>query len=198
MNTSILGQLIYTDRTSWDEVFRVWKLAEGSDPEWQRFAREEKGYESWDAWRGEQAAAIHAERREWVLYDIPKPNTTIPHFLMGPFQGWQKHYPREEAHTHSFADLVVDHTDWVRSHDGIQARASHFPEQTQFIGIYAVEEDRIILFEGHHRAAAIALRVYEGNPISFSSPPTIALTTMNAADVALVRSLLPGVAKGEV
>ncbi len=97
MNISLLAQLTYIDSTPWDDVFRVWKHAEGSDPEWQRFAREEKGYESWDAWRGAEASAIQADTREWTLYDIPKPNIVIPQFLMGPFQGWQKPYPQDST-----------------------------------------------------------------------------------------------------
>lgn len=180
----------YRQGTDWNDVFFRWKQEEGSDPVWQKFAKEEKGWDSWDEWRGYQANLIGAKEREWSIYEIQKPNETIPEFLLGPYNGWQKHYPLEEAHTHTVADLVRDHTAWVKENVGVQARAAQFPQQAQMIGVYAEDEDRIILYEGHHRAAAIALRVFEGDPIVFETNLTIAITNMSSEDVKNFRNTL--------
>lgn len=52
----IMSSLKFMRDVSWDEVFAEWKAHEGADPVWQAFAREEKGWESWEAWRTHQAA----------------------------------------------------------------------------------------------------------------------------------------------
>ncbi|PIR75025.1 MAG: hypothetical protein COU34_04970, partial [Candidatus Magasanikbacteria bacterium CG10_big_fil_rev_8_21_14_0_10_43_9] len=183
----MIKNLVHKSKITWTGIFASWQSHEGQDPAWQALARE-KGWESWAAWRENQADAIDAEKREWHIYEITHPNETIPTFLMGPFRGWQRHYPKEEAHTHSVADLVHDHTGWVQENARVHLLQDHFPERTQFIGVYAEEEDAIILFEGHHRAAAVALQVHDGDPLSFFTPPTIALTEMTAEKIRHLRS----------
>jgi len=111
------------------------------------------------------------------LYEIMEPNEVVPQFIMGPFKGWQKHYPEEE-NQHTFADLVHDQPEWVLKNAGIKARRADFPQPTQFIGVYIEETKQIVLYEGHHRSAAVALAVSEGKPIDFNQNPTIAITSM--------------------
>lgn len=173
---------------SWPEVFAVWKANEGADPVWQEFAREEKGWGTWEEWRSHQAAQFGAGEREWKIYEVMDPNRSVPEFRLGPFQGWQKHY--EEKNVHTFADLVRDHTEWVRGNVGVRSRLEHFPQGTQFIGLYLEAEDAVVLYEGHHRAAAIALAVYDGKPLKFSRHPTIALTVLSGDDALLLETML--------
>lgn len=191
------SQLLYTNPASWTDIFDTWESQEGSDPVWQRFAKEEKGWDFWRAWREHQASYIDAQQLSWQMYTIRDPNTFFPNVLMGPYKGWQSQYPESEYHIHTFQDLVRDHLSWVESNPGIRARAEHIPMDTQYIGIYAVDEDAIILYEGHHRAAAITLRMYRGNPIVFTSLPKMALTTMDADQVAHFRSQISFSAKAE-
>ena len=157
-------------------MFSVWKAHEGADPVWQEFAKKEKGWGSWEEWRSNQSEFINAQDREWKLYEIRCPNELIPKFRIGPFNGWQKHFEKKNVYT--FEDLVQRKTEWVLNNIGVQARRNNFPKSTQFIGFYLEDDDVVVLFEGHHRAAAVALAAYEKNPIQFEINPTIALTIL--------------------
>lgn len=173
----MLQQLRFVKEVNWKEVFAVWRAAEGTDPVWQEFARREKGWDSWEAWRGYQAELFGAGEREWKLYEIVSPGEVVPKFRMGPFQGWQKHF--EEKNVDTFENLVREKTDWVAENIGVRSRLEQFPEPTQFIGVYLEDENVIVLYEGHHRAAAITLAAYQGKPIVFHTNPTIALTSVS-------------------
>jgi hypothetical protein len=173
--------------TSWGAVFRVWEEHEGSDPVWQEYAKKE-GWESWRAWREHLSSQFGARDRRWKLYEVSDPAQVIPKFLMGPFRGWQNHY--EEKNIHTFVELVRDHTDWVADNIGVRTRKTDFPVDTQFIGVYIKDEGRIVLYEGHHRAAAIALAAHEGSSISFTTNPVIAITEMGTEDTKQFRGLL--------
>ncbi len=184
----MLTQLRFIKLVAWDDVFSVWKANEGSDPVWQEFATKEKGFDSWEAWRGHQTSLFRAPEREWKLYELSDPNLLVPTFRIGPFQGWQKHF--EEKNVHTFEDLVRDHRVWVQENVGVKARREQFPGGTQFIGLYFEDSGAIVLYEGHHRAAAIALAIAEGNPIVFTKPPTIALASIPGDGSTLLRHLL--------
>lgn len=173
---------------TWEEVFAVWKAHEGADPVWQEFARKEKGWDSWAQWRSYQASHFEAATRTWMLYEIENPNELIPKFRLGPFHGWQKHY--EEKNIYTFEDLVRDHYEWVSQNIGVRSRMKAFPQNTQCIGLYIEQDDTIVLYEGHHRAAAVALAVHDGTPISFQTNPTIALTSIQGDARALLDRLL--------
>jgi len=184
----MLNQLKYLNIVSWQEVFDVWKSNEGADPVWQAFAKNEKGWDTWEQWRGYQASILGADEREWKLYEILDPNQVVLKFLIGPFPGWQKHF--EEKNTHTFEYLVSDKTEWVKENIGIKTRREHFPQQTQFIGLYLEDKQKIVMYEGHHRSAAISLAVFENDPIVFTSNPTIALTTITGDSSKLLDHLL--------
>ncbi len=155
---------------------------------WQNFATQEKGWESWEAWRGHQASLFEAEKRQWRLYEISSPNETIPRFRIGPFAGWQKHF--EEKNVNTFEDLVREHMDWVSGNIGVRSRVDHFPQPTQFIGVYLEQDNVVVLYEGHHRAAAVAFAMHQGKPIEFRINPTIALTSVQGNASELLASLL--------
>ncbi|MBI2475451.1 hypothetical protein HYV69_03450 [Candidatus Uhrbacteria bacterium] len=184
----MLNQLKYINDVSWQEVFNVWKANEGSDPVWQAFAKNEKGWDTWEQWRGYQASILGATKLEWKLYEIFNPNQIVPKFLIGPFPGWQKHF--EEKNVHTFEYLVSKKTEWVKENIGIKTRREHFPRSAQFIGLYLEDKNKIVMYEGHHRAAAISLAVFENNPIVFESNPTIALTTITGDSSKLLDHLL--------
>ncbi len=172
-----MKNLTLLKNSNWDDVFATWQAHEGQDPVWQAFAVNEKGWASWEEWRQYQATQIKAQERAWGIYAIEDPLHTIPEFRMGPFRGWQNNYPEEEKNTHTFADVVSGKREWVANNIGIQSRMKEFPQDTQFIGIYVEDVDQVILFEGHHRAAAVALSVHDKQPLVLGEP-TIALTSV--------------------
>ena len=174
---------------SWEEVFAVWKAHEGEDPVWQQFAVQEKGWESWELWRRTHSEKINAKEKQWKLYEIENANDTIPQFRMGPFQGWQKHY--EDKLVHTFADLDRDHAEWVAGNVGVKDRLANFPQGTQFIGMHLEDDDAVMLYEGHHRAAAVARAAHSDyQSIKFYTNPVIAMTTISKEEMPLLQEML--------
>lgn len=80
--------------------------------------------------------------------------------------------------------------DWVNSNGKIQQIKNNFPDQTQFIGIHFKDSGRFAIFEGSHRAAAIAQAKAEGGPIIFKNNPTIAVTEFTEEEAELLRRKL--------
>ena len=173
--------------TTWERVFEVWKNAEGSDPNWQRVAKE-KGFESWEAWRRNSLSPLEPETREWEVYKIDDVMNTVPKFRVGPYPTWQNLFTKKNVHT--FADLVTTQPEWVAHNRGVQSRANHFPESTQFIGVYLEDENVVVLIEGHHRATAVALAVAQGTPVQVNQKPTIALATMSGDEKTALEKIL--------
>ena len=172
-------ELRFLKNVSWGDVFRVWKSQEGSAPSWREVARE-KGWSSWEAWRGNQAEKFGCSEKEWKLYEILKPNEIIPKFRVGPFKVWQADF--QEKNKHTFEDFARTATEKLRKNGGVARMPGNFPFESQMIGIFFERTNEIILFEGHHRAAAVALAVHDGKPIDFSALPKIALASVGVAE----------------
>jgi hypothetical protein len=184
-----MNGITHTKKTSWQEVFEIWKSQEGSDPVWQRFATEEKGWDSWEAWRQYQFGWYgDIANWNWEFCTIDEPNILVPQFRIGPYRGWQQHF--DEPFVHTFADLIDVAGDWVRSNIGVQARLRQFPQGTQFIGLYIEQSDTIVLMEGHHRSAAVALAVADDDPIVFTTLPTIALARYIGDEIPMLERVL--------
>lgn len=184
--------LTFKQDTTWDKVFATWKAAEGAYPHWQALAQS-RGYESWEAYRTERSEELTLQTHDWRIYMIDDPNRLLPQTILGPYTAWQAHFNKKIVHT--FQDLIEQQLDWVVANDGIQRAKQEFPKESQFIGLYLESRDQIVLYEGHHRAAAITLALYEGAPLSFDTLPTMALTVFSKEDEAL---LLPSLEKSRV
>jgi len=182
------GKLKYLRDISWDEIFENWYKREGSRKEWQKFATEVKGWPDWRSWRKSAADFIDADKREWKLYEIENPNEFIPKCLIGPWKNWQNNF--EEKNKHTFEDLIKMHPHWVNDNGKIQQIKNDFPDKNEFIGIYFQNSDRFVIFEGSHRAAAIAQAVAERNPINFKTNPIIAVTEFSEEEAELLRKKL--------
>jgi hypothetical protein len=167
----------YIRDITWDEVFQRWYEREGTREEWQKFAQEVKGWPDWKSWRSFSADHFGAKNRSWKLYEIKNPNEVIPKLIIGPWQGWQKHF--KEKNVHTFEYLVRNCREWVEKNGKVTQIKNSFPEKTEFIGILIKKTDEMILFEGSHRAAAVALAQEIGKPIQFKNGPTIAITEVS-------------------
>ena len=165
---------------SWEEVFENWYKREGTREEWQKVATEVKGWPDWKSWRKASADFIGAEKRTWKLYEIVNPNDTLPKFIIGPWQGWQKNF--DEKNVQSFEYLIKNCRDWVDKNGKINQIKENFPEKSELIGIFIKETNEMVLFEGSHRAAAVALAKEMGQPIQFKNNPTIAVTEISQTE----------------
>ncbi|MFA5134584.1 MAG: hypothetical protein WC505_02235 [Patescibacteria group bacterium] len=178
--------LQYEAQMTWQDVFERWKSREGVRSDWQQVARD-KGWDSWEEWRSHWVANFGAQERTWVRYAIPDPVKTVPQFRIGPSRSWQKFFPETERNRHTFATLV-ERAPLARN-GKVQALKEHFPEPTEFIGVY-VPDKRIVLIEGHHRAAALGLLAQQGKRVLFVQLPTIAVTVFNPGEAEILDQML--------
>lgn len=161
---------------SWESIWENWKAHEGSQPSWQAIARE-KGFDSWESWRGKQADFFNASTRAWEEFEIADPMGVIPQFRMGPYKSWQDHFAEKNVHT--FADLVREKHEWVANNSGVQRMLQEFPGDTLILGLYLESSGAIVVFEGHHRCAAVALAAHDGLSLNIEHP-RIAISRMAA------------------
>lgn len=171
----------------WSEIFAVWKENEGNKQSWQALAKE-KGWKSWEEWRKNTSIAnLQADKRSWQLYTIENPMETIPYFRVGPFKSWRQRLSDEHK---TFQELVEDSYDWAKQHKGIQKIQKNFPSKTQLIGFIMPDKESIMIFEGHHRAAAIALAIKDSEEIKIPENPEIALSQLTEEDIIDMDELL--------
>lgn len=181
--------LHFKEKTTWKEVWNLWQDREGKREEWQKLAKE-KGWQSWEKWRDAWVSNIGLQNREWERYIVNDPLSVIPTCLVGPTTSWQNFFSDKKLLTHTFAELIEEKGFLDRGKNNkIQAIQKQFPVETEFIGI-VLSEERIMIIEGHHRAAAITLAKKQGTPLEFTSLPTIALTCFDDADYPLLEDML--------
>lgn len=176
----------YEEETNWDEVFALWREREGSREEWQQVAKE-KGWDTWEEWRGNSASGFGAADREWFRYTIEDPLGAVPQFRVGPTKSWQKKFPEGEKNTYTFADAA--RLPVFQNNPKVKQILEDFPSPTEFIGVVLADKT-IVLFEGHHRATAIALAAARGTDLTFDVLPTIALTLLAPGDETLLDDML--------
>lgn len=176
----MLDSLNFKNGLSWDNVFDVWRKNEVDHPGWIHTATEVKGWPDWETWRRYQASHLELAEREWTLYEFLDPQKQIPEMLVGPFKSWQEQLPEPMRLQVTFHDFIVERLDWAKGHNRIPDMMEHFPSPTQMMGLYLEDQERLLCFEGSHRAAAVALASIEGNIVDFGSQkPLIAVATIS-------------------
>ncbi|MFC1617798.1 hypothetical protein ACFL2B_00795 [Patescibacteria group bacterium] len=187
MSKKIPG-LKFSGETTWPEIFQTWKNEEGVMPEWQQVARD-KGWDSWEEWRGAGFKKVGATKRRWFVYTIPDPLKTVPLWRIGPYKSWQKHFPEAEQNQHTFADLGEEFS--PENNSKIKGLIDNFPAATQFVG-FVIDDRTIVIIEGHHRATALAMAAKRRIDIKFQKLPTIALTFLEPGEVKFFYDMLLG------
>lgn len=135
---------------SWEALFGIWKKGEASQAAWKKHW-EERGFASWDEWRSNYVSPLEPEKLEWRLFEIQKPLEDVPNFCGIPSQNWIKNAYRGKK-TKQLKDLLG--LPLVRDNDKIAAIQKSFPETTVLTGL--IYKETIILYEGMHRACALA------------------------------------------
>jgi len=182
--------MLRDEETSWGDIFAIWKEREGTMEGWKKVAKQ-KGWESWEEWRDAHMQNIGAKERKWFRYEILDPLKSVPQFKVGPTPSWQAHFPESERNQHTFEDLVNGdsfHGD-DKKNDKTRSMLVTFPKSTEFIGVVLADKT-VVLMEGHHRAAAIALAAQKGEKVKMSGLPTIAIAFFDAGEETLIDAML--------
>ena len=181
----------FIKKITWDEVFESWRNREASNPGWIHCATVVKGWPDWESWRKHSAEQIHADEREWKLYEFTDPINEVTAMLVGPYSGWQSRFANKNVA--SFEDLleISEQFNEFSKHQGVLSIIEGLPFDTEFIGIIRDDIDKIVCLEGHHRATAIALAKKLGKKIDFTkSTIRIALTHLPADEVRILDEVL--------
>ncbi|MFH1632069.1 MAG: hypothetical protein ABIA47_03605 [bacterium] len=158
--------------TTWDKVFFDWKECEAGF--WECHYRAE-GFESWEEWRGQFNASWRLSGREWKVYWVADPLKSVPTFWAGAFKSWRKYFPNKGG-KRRFADL--SDSPIARDNPKIIGVLNSFPKETRVIGFRL--GDDIVIVEGMHRCAAIAIAAADG--IDINTNLTIALTDFDESE----------------
>lgn len=166
----------------YNTVFSMWKNNEGKLESWQEFATKVKGFPSWSDWRMSICTTFKLDTFNWTLFTIQNPLKFLPNMLLGPFKGWQRHYPLNQWGSHTFNDLITDHNEWVKNNSGIHRFPNVFTNELFFIGFLIKETNQYVLFEGHHRTAHLTFQNSLNNQVLFQKKPQIAIAEISIKD----------------
>ncbi len=187
--------MILLRKINWTTVFANWKSRETSSESWVKLAKS-KGWESWDQWRLHTTSQLQLELRKWQLYKFNDPYNQVPEMLIGPYQGWQKHFHEKNKHSFISAVQVAQFYNWASNHQGIKNISNNLPFTTEMIGLKK-EDGTIVCIDGSHRGAAIALVNKKGVNINFThTSVNIALAEISDHELVLLdKALKRGTAK---
>lgn len=160
---------------SWDRIFSDWCVREtGEDWGWES-VWQEHGFDNWADWRMTYVERFGLLDRAWNLYHIEQPLDFVPNMYVGAYKGWQQYGPDGQGKVR-FAELQH-----IEDNLKVMKILQNFPKQTTMIGIKFGET--YCVFEGTHRAAAIALAVRQGQ--SIDTKIQIALTEFRSGEQVL-------------
>lgn len=145
---------------TWEDVFEIWRGNEEHRPNWIKLYTE-RGFSSWTDWRRPYADQLGLPTKSWKLYRVDDASITVPNLHGGPFRGWSERFYNGVS-VPTFKE-IVNHPD-IKSHTGILDIEEHFPVPTTITAVQ--NDDGIILTEGMHRCAAIAIASAENKNIA--------------------------------
>lgn len=163
---------------TWPDVFEIWRENEEHLDHWKQLYTE-RGFSSWEDWRRPYAEAHGLSRKSWKLFRVEHPMITVQTFHGGPFRGWTERFyegaPAPDFHT------LAQHPD-IQTHTGIREIMERFPSSTTITGVQ--NDDGIVIVEGMHRCAALALAAAEKRDIK--SEVYIALADFEPGHLSIV------------
>lgn len=151
-------ELQFVKPLTWDEVFDIWRGNEENEEHWKIYYKA-KNFNSWGEWRKKYIEPIRAMNKEWGLYRILDPMKTVPAFHSGRYKGWLPFYGGQKFPT--FYE-IMRHPD-IDKHKGIPEFMNNFAKKTTIIAWLA--KQGVVIIEGMHRCAAIALAAKQGKKI---------------------------------
>ena len=153
---SIFDNFKLIKKLSWEEVFKIWRRNEAWQKSWQEVAKNQ-GFSSWEEWRKDYAVREGFENKNWGLYKVENPNLFVENLYGGPFKGWIENYYNGKK----IARLVnlVKENKMVKENIKVKDILKNFPKET--VMTVLLDGKKIIIAEGMHRGAALALKYIE-------------------------------------
>lgn len=145
---------------TWPEVFGFWRENEAGNADWQRLARE-RGFDDWEDWRSSYVPPFRLTERAWTLHRVTNPAASVPAFRGGPFLGWIEHAYAEGERTPTFA-RIAERRQGIKNERVLSLLAA-FPAKTILTGVRT--DEGVVILEGMHRCAALAVAAAQGRPI---------------------------------
>ncbi len=143
--------LKYIHDIEWRDIFAVWRAYEAYQKMWEEHWRE-RGFASWDEWRKNYIAPLKPKKLKWQVFRIEKTFLDAPKIYGVPSRGWVKNIYNGKK-TIPLAEVVE--LVGGEKNEKIKAVKDNFPYQTMLTGV--INQDRIVLVEGMHRATALAM-----------------------------------------
>lgn len=162
--------------TTWNNVFTDWREREAAWG-WEAVWRP-RGFESWDAWRKTYTEPLGLEQRTWEIVRLDDPAAIVPRMWAVAYSGWKRYYPLSSSRAR-LSDIAA-HPD-LPTNEKVVGLLKSFPNPTTMIALRS--GDDIALFEGLHRAAAIALAARDGRRVA--GDVFVAQTTFGADERSL-------------
>jgi len=164
---------------TWPEVFEIWRKNEDYPNSHWISHWQSRGFKSWEEWRQTYVQPLGLSDLKWQLFYLPEPLIALPFCHGGPFRSWVELYYHGQT-TPSFASLALDPE--VEKNSGVQFMLKNFPAQTIISGV--VINGKIIIVEGMHRAAALA--VAAKNWVKLKTEIKLALAIHNKNELSIV------------
>ena len=159
-NSIILSDFLeYIRPISWAEIFENWEKDESSQQMWLDLAKKNR-YFSWKEWRESFFAPLGLQKKKWIFYKVNNPLKIIPHMYCGEFSAWKQFYTKREDATF---EKISTHPVFSQN-EKILSLVHNFPKKTMLIG--TKEQENIAIFEGNHRATALATAARENIDIT--------------------------------
>jgi hypothetical protein len=175
------SSLEFVGPLKWPAIFAAWRAGEALQVSWKKHW-EERGFSSWEDWRKNYAEPLDPKKLDWYLYDVKNPAQDFPLFYGVPSRGWiKKTYGGETTkRLKELIDLPI-----VKNNPKILEIKRDFPKKTLFTGI--VQDAKIILIEGMHRACALA---GWDNPLPPKSEIQIALALWDKEKIPILGKIM--------
>lgn len=133
---------------NWEEAEKRWK--EREQKYWEDYYHE-KGFRDWVQFRQAYIKVLGLKKRSWEIEYIKDPQTFLAQaYPIAP--AWKRAYEGEGKCT--FEEIA--RAGKISTHARIIDILVTFPKNTEVIG-FKTPDHKILLVEGHHRAAAAAL-----------------------------------------
>jgi hypothetical protein len=133
---------------SWKQIEDEWRCEEDNEI-WRDFYRK-RGFAEWEHWRWSRKQMLHLPERKWLIYRSENPVKQVGKMYCDATTRWTDFYSDREQSTFT---VLKDHP-FFSNHGRVLDIRKNFPNDSQIIALGS--GDKTFVFDGHHRAVALA------------------------------------------